>query len=86
MAETRRVEELLHLDTYQGMSDEEIELVIDFKIQMALLDDLHKEQIKDLQNQEVIANQILAEGQYAALSMVAQAINCDLNLEVVENV
>lgn len=32
----RDVNVLLTLDTYQGMSDEEIELVIDFKIQEAL--------------------------------------------------
>lgn len=47
---TRDIDELLHMSTYQGMTDEEIQLVIDTKCEMARKDaiasvstDLYKE-------------------------------------------
>jgi len=61
----RDVNVLLTLGTYQGMSDEEIELVIDFKINKALHDEEFKQTIsamKETQQAMQSAYAQLAQG------------------------
>lgn len=79
----RKVEELVKLDTYQDMTDEEIELVVQFRIEQALIDDTHLKLIEERRAQEAIGAQVLAEAQYNALQLVSEAMSCKPELQVI---
>ena len=79
----RKVEELVKLESYQDMTDEEIELVVRFRIEQALIDDAHVKLIEERRTQEAIGAQVLAEAQYNALQLVSEAMSCKPELKVI---
>lgn len=60
MAETRTLDELLKLETYQGMSDDEIQLLIDFRCRVA---------------SEAAVSDALSEATFEHVELVRDALN-----------
>lgn len=84
-AEPRHVAELLKLDTYQGMTDEEIESLITFKIDQALLDD-ERQQIIDARLEEgKLQLQVLAEAQLMAQQTMEKRLHLPRKLRTVSD-
>ena len=84
-AEPRHVAELLKLDTYQDMTDEEIESLIAFKIEQALLDD-ERQQIIDARLEEgKLQLQVLAEAQLMAQQTMEKRLHLPRELRTVSD-
>lgn len=81
---TRELSELLALDTYQGMTDAEIELVIDFKVQQRVTDSIN---LADIENRSNALNELVAqelENQRSLSAMVQSLMSRTVFLERVE--
>jgi len=71
----RDINTLLSLDTYQGMSDEEIESIISFKVQEALDSDEHTAKLDAIQQQtaaQAAAYQSMADDAHDVLYSVLE--------------
>lgn len=81
---TRELSELLALDTYQGMTDAEIEIVIDFKVQQRVTDSIN---LADIENRSNALNELVAqelENQRSLSAMVQSLMSRTVFLERVE--
>lgn len=81
---TRELSELLALGTYQGMTDAEIELVIDFKVQQRVTDSIN---LADIENRSNALNELVAqelENQRSLSAMVQSLMSRTVFLERVE--
>lgn len=65
--EPRPIEVLTKLDTYQGMSDEEINMLINFKAQQQALDSVYLEQMEQFN-----AAMLIKAGMWADAATTAQ--------------
>nr|DAU86387.1 MAG TPA: hypothetical protein [Bacteriophage sp.] len=82
--EARPIEELAKLDSYQGMTDEEIELLTDYKLRIALNDAAFKESMKQQQAAtQAKIDAYAAEAEHAKKRLDA-LIAAPLNLTVME--
>ena len=81
---TRELSELLALCTYQGMTDAEIELVIDFKVQQRVTDSIN---LADIENRSSALNELVEqelENQRSLSAMVQSLMSRKVFLERVE--
>lgn len=81
---TRELSELLALGTYQGMTDSEIERVIDFKVQQRVTDSIN---LADIENRSSALNELVAqelENQRSLSAMVQSLMSRTVFLERVE--
>jgi len=81
---TRELSELLALGTYQGMTDAEIERVIDFKVQQRVTDSIN---LADIENRSSALNELVAqelENQRSLSAMVQSLMSRTVFLERVE--
>lgn len=80
----RDLNTLVSLGTYQGMTDEEIELVIDFKVQQRVTDSIN---LADIENRSSTLNELVAqelENQQTLSAMVQSLMSRKVFLERVE--
>lgn len=80
----RDLNTLVSLGTYQGMTDEEIELVIDFKVQQRVTDSIN---LADIENRSSALNELVAqelENQQSLSAMVQSLMSRSVFLERVE--
>lgn len=82
-AEPRHVAELLKLETYQGMTDEEIESLLAFKIERALLDDERQKIIDARLEEGKLQMQVLAEAQLMAQQAMERRLHLPRELRTV---
>lgn len=86
--EPRSLDELLKLDTYQGMTDEEIDIIIDFHVNNKVRDKEHVERmqiLKDytaqkLQIQQGIATQALEKFNSLGEAVAASRRETDIKI------
>lgn len=81
---TRELSELLALGTYQGMTDSEIERVIDFRVQQRVTDSIN---LADIENRSNALNELVAqelENQRSLSAMVQSLMSRKVFLERVE--
>ena len=73
--EPRSINELLSLGTYQGMTDEEIDSIIDYKVQLETTNEIN---LADISNRTQALNELVAqelENHNALVAMVQSIMN-----------
>ena len=70
----RTLDILLSLDTYQGMTDEEIEDIIEFRCKLAREDDLQKMRYNNLEEQNTAVLQSASESARLANELLQSVI------------
>lgn len=70
----RDIDVLLALGTYQGMSDAEIDSVLDYKISVALASDEHAATMDALESQQRIYGELLSDIAQQSQSMLESTL------------
>lgn len=74
----RDIDVLLALGTYQGMSDAEIDSVLDYKINVALASDAHTATMAALESQQRIYGELLSDIAQQSKSMLQSTLGTSI--------
>ena len=86
ISEPKSIDTLLKSTTYQGMTDEEIQRIVDWHIERARKEALNEQILKDLQAQHEERMQVLRDGLDRAEAAFDTAVLSTVRFQTVEGV
>lgn len=82
-SKSRDIKELLTLSTYQGMTDNEIQLVIDYRVEQARTDEIVKAQIAIEITSMNATSEVRSQQAAESNNILKQLLSKELNLDTI---